>query len=186
MSCEYNQERLESYALGILDEKDQQKVTAHVQSCNSCRSQLASLRQATRMLKDAFDEEPPSWLTQKTMSVLKIKPNRTFPSWFSWGVPALAGVAAVVMVLLIQPGIILKPNVPSGALRSSQAVDQLAQQQNEENASPASIAVATNHKLPDAFVDITDELTVTLKNPAYDRSIYDDLGVKKEVAKLLL
>jgi hypothetical protein len=113
--------------------------------------------------------------------------KRTLFSWFGWGVPALAGITAVVLILFIQPGIIQKSNAPSDAVPLSQAVDMPPlQKQKAGNTVPVSITIAANHLLPGVFVDISDELTINLKNPVYDRSIYDNLGVKKEVAKLLL
>ena len=187
MSCENTREQLESFALGILYEMEHHEVEAHLQSCDSCRSRLASLRQATRMLKDAFDEEPPEWLSQKTLAILRNKSKRTLFPWIGWGVPALAGVAVVVLILFIQPGIIQKSNAPSDAVLLSRAVEApVSQKQKAGTASPSPIPAAANRLFPGASVDISDELTVNLKNPVYDRSIYDNLGVKKEVARLLL
>jgi hypothetical protein len=186
MSCETTKEMLEHFALGILDTKECDEVAAHVQSCASCSTRLASLKQATRMLNDAFDEEPPEWLSQKVMYSLKNAPKRSFPWRFNWGIPAVAGIAAVILALAIQPGIIQKSIIPSDALHSSHAIGRLAMKQKSGNTSYEATPAPANQMISGAAIDITDELNINLKNPIYDRSIYDNLGVKKEVAKLLL
>jgi hypothetical protein len=186
MSCEYTQDHLYSYVMGILDDKEEYDVASHVKSCDGCRARLAQLQQATMVLKDAFDEAPPEWLSQKVKCSLKSSPKRSSTWWVPWGVPALAGVAIVMVVLFIQPQIILKSNMPSNALRSSRIIDTPMRKPTLETGIPASISTIANRLFPDAFVEMTEELNINLKNPIHDRSIYDELGVKKEVARLLL
>lgn len=159
MSCNYK-EGLEAYAAGIVDGKEQWEIEEHLQSCAQCRAALAQHQQAIRMLSDAFNEEAPSWLTQKTLSVLKARSKRS-SSWFIWGLPALAGAAVVVALLVIGPDV------------------------KSRFGTPQSIAhLSATAKVSHAA--IADEFDLNLDNPVNDRSIYDDLGIATHVAKLLL
>ncbi len=188
MSCDYNKEKLEAYAVGFLDKKDQQDVTDHIQSCSSCRADLAGHKQAARILKDAFDEEPPSWLPQKTMSLLKNKSKRLFPSWFTLGIPALVGTAAIMLFIFIEPGFHRPPIAPSNTARLSETAGAHAPavQQNDMNTVPKSSPTASQNAFSALPGSIADVLNINLENPIYNRSIYDNLGVATEIAKLLL
>jgi hypothetical protein len=128
------------------------------------------------MLKCAFDEEAPSWLAQKTLAHLKLKPKHPF-SWFAWGLPALAGGIAVVLLLVAGPEI---------KTRFGGAPEKMSVSVNEKPAMEEIVAPAPEDRVCVLPGGIADEFAINLENPINDRSIYVDLGVVPKVAKLLL
>jgi hypothetical protein len=185
MSCEYNKEKLEAYAAGILDGKEKRETEDHIRSCDGCRGELAGLKRAALLLEQAFDEEAPSWLTQKTLAALKAKPKRPF-SWFAWGLPALAGCAAVVLLLVIVPEFKGRLGGGGNEIRVSQAEKTVKNETMAAAMDFRSAPPAPEDRVLTLPSGIADEFAINLENPINDRSIYADLGVAKKVANLLL
>jgi anti-sigma factor RsiW len=185
MSCEYKKEILEAYAAGALDTREQVEVKDHIRSCSSCRAELTGLQRAVFVLEKAFDEEAPDWLAQKTLAVLKAKSKRSF-TWFAWSLPALAGAAAVVLLFIAMPGIKSRFDAGTGAPCVSQAAKK--SEENDKAAAMDSRGAAGTAVIPAAapLAGIPGEFTIAIENPVNDRSIYEDLGVAKKVANLLL
>ena len=185
MSCENYKKRLEACAAGVLDEKGQRDVHEHCLSCGDCRSELAGLQRAALMLEKAFDEEAPSWLMQKTMAGLRAQPKRSF-SWFAWGLPALAGAAAVMLLLAIGPELNNRFGWSSNHTRLSGAGQKPGMENNPAAPDSKASAAAAISMVSASHVNLSDELNVNLENPINDRSIYEDLGIARKVANLLL
>jgi predicted anti-sigma-YlaC factor YlaD len=213
MSCNFCEEKIEAYVLGLLNEQDQAQVAEHIQNCFECRQALERHQKTTRLLDQAFQEKPAEWLSQRTLARLKdskVQPKR----WLQWGVPALAGAAAVLLLVVIRPGQIAKQSAmqPAQEMRMSSAkavastpkakkemaMDAMLLASKDDSLAGASVALnqmlakkrskaVDSFQLPAAPVpSIAEQLDIQVNNPIQDRSIYEDLGVATEVAKLLL
>ena len=101
---------LPAYALGILDPQEKLEVTAHVNTCASCRAELASFREVTgRMAASVPEAEPPAGLEERILLSVRSSPRaarRPAPRRDSAprrrSVPwrALTGIAAALVVVL--------------------------------------------------------------------------------------
>jgi len=93
---------LPAYALGSLDAEDSDRVREHIARCRSCREELASYQEVTGRLALAVPEqEPPAWLESRIMEkVLSSRRRRSFPEFLGMRLPALAAVAAVLIIAL--------------------------------------------------------------------------------------
>jgi anti-sigma-K factor RskA len=116
---------LAAYALGALDEREEEKVRRHLEECEACRTHLRWLRPAVDLLPRTVEQlEPPRGLRGRLMATVRAesgeagqprveapKPTR----WRDWGSllwrPAAAVAAAALIVvgaaggyLLHQPG----------------------------------------------------------------------------------
>ncbi|MCK5219073.1 hypothetical protein KAR10_06100 [bacterium] len=145
MSCEYGNEKLEAYVLGLLDQAAASLMAEHIKICQTCQRELAGHQQAAALLDKAFDEEPAEWLAGKTLAKIKADPVKPI-NWLKWGMPVLAGAAAVMLMVLLPP---------------AEKTDRY----------PITLAA---------------DLDIHLQNPINDRSLYEELGVATQVAKLLL
>ncbi len=168
MSCNFCEEKIEAYVLGLLNIQDQAQVAEHIQSCANCQQAMELHQKTTRLLDQAFQEKPAEWLSQKTIAKMRDRQVRPL-NWLKWGVPVLAGAAAVLLLVVIQPGRIAKQGMEQSLGKTSKTA-----MMDAEMAPSAAIHI------------ITEELDIHLNNPIQDRSIYEDLGVATEVAKLLL
>jgi len=95
-------ELLPAFALGSLDAEDSDRVSEHVARCRACREELASFQEVTGQLALAVPgQDPPAWLESKVMEkVLSSRRSRSVPRIFGMRRPALAGIAAALIVAL--------------------------------------------------------------------------------------
>ncbi len=173
MSCKIDRERISAYALKLCDRKEADEVAVHVESCDTCKKELANLQQTAEVLDQAFNEEPPDWLMQKTLARLREQPQRSFP-WFVWGIPVVSGVAIVLLFLLFYPGIRHKHPPVESLVRSAVSVE------NEQNGK------YKNDERSSLFDIILDDMNIDMTDPINDRSIYESLDIAPDVARLLL
>ena len=91
-----------AFALGSLDAEDSDRVREHVAHCPACRNELASFQEVTGRLALAVPEQdPPAWLESKIMEkVLSSRRARSFPRFLGIRRPALAGIAAALILAL--------------------------------------------------------------------------------------
>lgn len=122
MSCKPFQDKLEAYALGLLSGREKALVQQHVQTCGHCRRSLAVHQKAAGLLAQAFDQNPPEYLRSKVMANLRdVKRPKTH--WVYWTAPGLIGVAALVLIIKIQPDRInLQPTTETAKLEQENAV----------------------------------------------------------------
>ncbi|MBN1594660.1 zf-HC2 domain-containing protein [candidate division FCPU426 bacterium] len=209
MSCEYCKDKLEAYVLGLLEEESKTRVAEHISTCAACRAKMVLHQRAALLLDRAFQEKPAASLRQKTLRRLDGE-KKHGTSWLLWGAPALAGAAALIIMIMLSPWETVQlarkrpaasrvhwqavlhtqaQEAPAYSIRESgsgggqgQAALVLAQDADTGPARPR--AEAKRRAL--LMQTPMDELDMELTNPINDRSIYEDLGVATEVAKLLL
>lgn len=93
---------LPAYALGSLDAEESDRVRKHIARCRACREELASYQEVTGRLALAVPEQdPPPWLESRIMEkVLSTRRRRSFPEFLGMRRPALAAVAAALIIAL--------------------------------------------------------------------------------------
>jgi anti-sigma factor RsiW len=176
MSCNFDKEQLRRYLLGLDDPAAAQATSEHVAKCPACKNELQHLQLTADILTSAFDEEPPDWLMQKTLARVREKQQKKI-SWRTWGIPAMAGIAVTVLLMVLYPG--TRKNL-SPSFRAGPA---------EQNAGTLSNRQETNDAsdyLSSLFGIISDETDVDMISPVDDRSIYESLDIAPEVVPLLL
>src|ERR1700752_1180456 len=95
------------YALDALDADEEREFEEHLASCERCREELASLREATAALAyGAEGPTPPPELKQRILAEAKAeRPNVvSFPQRRSWTAP-LAAAAAIAAAVVIGVGV---------------------------------------------------------------------------------
>jgi anti-sigma-K factor RskA len=91
------------YALDALDADEERAFEEHLASCEACREELASLREATAALAyGAVGPAPPPELKQQILAVAKAeRPNvASLPRRRSWTSPAAAAAAVAAAVAI--------------------------------------------------------------------------------------
>ncbi len=93
-------ENIPAYAIGTLDAEDIRALESHLQTCESCRSELADYRALSDGLLTALPPKPPSAALRKRLqSQLPSAQKRSRPR-VSWSFGQLAmGTALVLLVL---------------------------------------------------------------------------------------
>jgi len=90
-----------AYALDALNDLERAEFERHLASCESCRAELASLRDAAGHLADASAAPPPAHLRAQVLAgaqlVRPLPPQTTESSRRRWRIPALAAAAAAVV-----------------------------------------------------------------------------------------
>ena len=94
-------ENLPAYALGILDAGDAAALEAHLQTCQSCQTELADYRAVSDNLLMAIPpQQPPPALRKRLQSRLP-SAQKTAPQRFTWSWGRLAMGTAVALLLFI-------------------------------------------------------------------------------------
>ncbi|TMJ10864.1 MAG: hypothetical protein E6G98_06495, partial [Bacillati bacterium ANGP1] len=102
MTHEQASELLAAFALHALDRDEEQAVSAHVQSCDRCRSELASWQEVTGQLGSAVRQvTPPPGLREAVLAGIQMRQDviQVRRGW------ALGLAAAAALVLLILAGL---------------------------------------------------------------------------------
>ena len=95
------QENLPAYALGALDPEDIAALEAHLQTCESCRTELVKYRAISDNLLMATPPRPPSAALRKRLqSQLPSAQKRSRPR-FAWSFNQLAMGGALALLLII-------------------------------------------------------------------------------------
>jgi anti-sigma-K factor RskA len=97
-------ENIPAYALGALDAEDVTALEAHIQTCDSCQTELASYREMTDSLLAAVPPRDPSPALRKRLqgrlpsaqSVRKVSPPRFVPSF---GKVALGSALVILLAI---------------------------------------------------------------------------------------
>src|SRR4030067_1719164 len=71
MKCQDIQQKLSSYAEGIVPHEEKILIEEHLKSCLKCNEALVPLRKTIDYVHSLEDVEPPAWLTQKVMANIK-------------------------------------------------------------------------------------------------------------------
>ena len=129
-------EQLSAYLDGDLAGEDLVRTEAHLAACETCRSELESLRRLVRRAR-ALDDRPPEtdlWAgiaarigSPSTVDVVPLEPRRRR---FAFTIPQLAAAALALMAVSVAAGVMLSRQ-PAGSLplavdTASQAAPRLA------------------------------------------------------------
>ncbi len=109
MECNKIQEKLSAYIEDIILSDEKTLIEEHLKSCQRCRESLADLRKTIEHIKNIEEVEPPSWLTQKTMTRVKAEAETKkgifqrlfYPLYIKIPVGAIATIAIAVTTIYI-------------------------------------------------------------------------------------
>jgi anti-sigma-K factor RskA len=91
------------YALGVLDEREREAFEEHLEHCESCRGELASLGDAATALAFAAEgPAPPAELRERVVAAARDEGRKVVPlrrRWTPLSVAAIAGAAALALGL---------------------------------------------------------------------------------------
>jgi anti-sigma factor RsiW len=95
-----------AYALDALDEHDEQAYEEHLRSCELCRSDLSSFREAAAALAYAAPApEPPAGLRARILEQARSERSNVIPLRRRWTTPLLGAAAAVAAMVALGLGI---------------------------------------------------------------------------------
>jgi anti-sigma-K factor RskA len=98
---------LPAYALGSLDTDDAAQVRGHIARCRACREELAAYAEVTgRLALTVPEQDPPPWLESRIMEKV-LSRQRGMSGAFRVRHPALAAIAAVLIIALGTGNILL-------------------------------------------------------------------------------
>jgi hypothetical protein len=115
MECNDIQEKLSAYIEGIISPEEKMLVDEHLMSCQKCNESLSDLRKTVEYIHNLEDVEPPSWLTQKIMTMVKaeIQPKKSFIQKLFYPLYIKLPIEAVAVVLIAVTALyIFKTNQP--------------------------------------------------------------------------
>jgi anti-sigma-K factor RskA len=94
-------EKLPAYALGALDADESAALETHLETCASCRTELAEYRALSQSLLTAVPpRQPPATLRKRLQNQLPSAQQSSRPQWnFSFSRPAL-GLAVIALFIL--------------------------------------------------------------------------------------
>jgi anti-sigma factor RsiW len=97
----FYRENLSAYALGALEAEDLRALEAHLQTCDSCRAELAQYRAISDGLLTALPPRPPSAAQRKRLqSQLPSAQKKAQPRFvWSFGKLALGGALALLLLM---------------------------------------------------------------------------------------
>ncbi len=94
-------ENLPAYALGALDAEDIAALETHLQTCESCRTELAEYRRISDSLLTALPPRQPSAALRKRLQSQLPSAQKTSRPRFAWSFASLAAGAALVLLLFM-------------------------------------------------------------------------------------
>jgi anti-sigma factor RsiW len=114
MECTQIKAKLADYSVGLLGERENKMVEAHLAQCPSCAAELRALERLDRVLKAVEPEEPPAHLWHSIRARIEAEhPRLQIPFWQRWfSVPRLAlggAVAAAVLVAIAYYSVLRSP-----------------------------------------------------------------------------
>jgi anti-sigma-K factor RskA len=94
-------ENIPAYALGALDPEETAALEAHLQTCESCQTELANYRTLSDSLLMAAPPRPPSAALRKRLQSRLPSAQKTTRPRFAWSFGNLALGAALTLLLLM-------------------------------------------------------------------------------------
>ncbi|HYJ60867.1 MAG TPA: zf-HC2 domain-containing protein [Actinomycetota bacterium] len=125
---------------GTLDEGDLAGVEAHLDSCDSCRRDIADARLGIRAARSLPVEDPPADLHAR---VVGADGGRGAPAWYRWAGVAAAAAAVVAIAIAL-------PNVGDGSNQEAGGVAADATSAPEFTAPPGDVVVSQEDRDYDA------------------------------------
>jgi anti-sigma-K factor RskA len=149
-------ENLSAYALGALDADELRALEAHLQTCDSCRAELAEYRAISDGLLTALPPRPPSAALRKRLqSQLPAAQKKTQPRFrFAWSFGKLALGGALALLLLMN----LLSFVQMRQIQNQQAT--LVQQIKTSQFALSMLAYPSTQAIPIAADNLTGSVLV--------------------------
>jgi anti-sigma factor RsiW len=101
MKCRSVQKRLSAYQDRELDPRDQEEISRHLLSCQSCREQYAELERVWQTLGELQEIRPDSWFYLQLVRKVKEPRERGFLPGLQWVFPILRTPAIASILLAI-------------------------------------------------------------------------------------
>lgn len=73
MECSDIQEKLSAYLEGSVPSEEKVFIDEHIKECQQCNESLADLKKTLEYVQGLEEIEPPSWLTQKVMTSVRLE-----------------------------------------------------------------------------------------------------------------
>ena len=149
-------ENLSAYALGALDADEAAALEIHLQTCDSCRAELADYQRVRAGLLSGLPPQAPRPALKRTLAArLPSAQKAVRPRWqLGWSLGQMATSAALALLLVMN---ILSFN-QARALQAQQA--ELTRQLEMEQTALAMIASPGAQTLPVSGGDVTGSLVV--------------------------
>lgn len=149
-------ENLSAYALGALDAEETAALQAHLQTCDSCRAELADYQRVSAELLSALSPQAPRPALKRTLAArLPSAKKAARPRWqLHWSLGQFATATALTLLL----GMNLFSILQVRALQSQQAI--LTRQLAMEQTALAMIASPGAYTLPVNGGEVTGSLIV--------------------------
>lgn len=94
-------EKLSAYALGALDADEVPALEAHLQTCDSCRAELAEYRAISDSLLISLSPRPPSAALRKRLQAQLPSAQKKAQPRLAWSFTKLAAGGALLLLLLM-------------------------------------------------------------------------------------
>lgn len=109
MECSQIQENLSAYLDGELDPGEEAELKSHLEGCETCRSELESLRSTVKLVRSVPRVPAPTVLKQRLTSAISArKPLQQYQS-----ILGLIGAAAILLVTVVAVFLVTGPRTPS-------------------------------------------------------------------------
>jgi anti-sigma-K factor RskA len=152
-------DNLSAYALGALDAGETAALESHLQTCASCRAELADYQRISAGLLSALPPQSPGPNLKRTLAARLLGAKKSIrPRWqLAWSFGQFATATALTLLL----GISLFSSLQMRALQSQQA--ELTRQLAMEQTALAMIASPGAYTLPVSDGDVAGSLIVNSK-----------------------
>lgn len=149
-------ENLSAYALGALDGEETAALESHLQTCDSCRAELAGYRRVGTGLLSAMPPQAPRAALRRSLANRLPNARRSYRPHWQWGWLFNRVAAATAIVLLLGMNLFSLSQVRS--LQMQQA--ELARRLEMDQAALAMIALPNGQALPVSGDGVTGSLIV--------------------------
>ena len=167
-----------AYAVDALDDIERAQFERHLASCDACRNEVDSLREAAALLPETSVTQPPPALRDRVLAdIATVRPRpplvtttgdlgRTRRRWFT-GLTA----AAAVVIALVGGGVVYNVMNDDSTSQNISAVDRVLQAQDAErfsNTFPGGVeATVVRSKSLDSAVLIAEEMPAAPSGRVY-------------------
>jgi anti-sigma-K factor RskA len=142
-------ENLSAYALGALDADELHALEAHLQTCDSCRAELAEYRAISDGLLTALPPRPPSAALRKRLQSQLPSAQKKVQPRFAWSFGRLALAGGLALLLLMNAFSLIQMR----KLQNQQAA--LAQQVRTSQFALSMLAYPSTQAIPIAADNLT-------------------------------
>ncbi len=178
MECNNIQEKLSAYIEGLTSKEENAMIEEHLKSCQECRTSLADLEKTVSYVKSLEDIEPPAWLSQKIMTIVREEaaPKEGFLHKLFYPLHIKLPVHAVATILIAVSAFYIFKTIQPEVRPSKVAVDEMTAPQvllQDKDLSPKST------KIEEGVLSDSE----TLKPILEDKMLVRDQELKKRAAR---